>query len=146
MFHVNQLVEVHLMAPTKQHRSWMRSRSTPPDFKVRFYEISTFEWLNLFRKYYFVRLHHRGIYFYTKLKLFRNQKFESQNFSAIIIWSDGFFMCSRQKKINITFPSKQRHVLFSLLGVCIKSNSSYENVYWPIESFLSFFLSKLNGI
>ena len=39
----------------------------------------------------------RGIYFYLKLKLFRNQKFESQNFSAIIIWPDGFFMRSQQK-------------------------------------------------
>ena len=39
----------------------------------------------------------RGIYFYLKLKLFRNQKFESQNFSAIIIWPDEFFMRSQQK-------------------------------------------------
>ena len=43
------------------------------------------------------QMRHRGIYFYLKLKLFRNQKFESQNFSAIIIWPHGFFMRSRQK-------------------------------------------------
>ena len=67
--------------------------------------------------WYFLRrqLHSaRGIYFYLKLKLFRNQKFESQNFSAIIIWPDGFFMRSHQKiQYYFFFKTKAYSIQFT---------------------------------